>query len=191
MMNNETFDFRKTIQLRLAEKKKFISARKWMVGLLFATSGFIMFVLLRVALLTETRSITVPKTFWAVLMSIGILNILFQRIKSLVLNNEIERTTRLVKLSTLLSGLSIGAVIYGIKSVWGDFHSFQYVVVKSFTVFLSFYVLNLVIGLILLLMINRKLSAFKIHSWNMDFFNMTHFFWLFLFSSLFIFTLLI
>lgn len=183
----EVTDWKTHIHLRLEEKRKFSKARNGASWLLMFASALVMLTLLRVSVLFSSTPLALPVLFWvAILLSLGAIYSLIKAYE-FIKESELVLAAQLVQLTLVVTVFSLFMVIIGMSEWSAELKNLPRIASGGLLIFLSFYILNVVIGLFSLHTVYRKLKTCEIHSMNMSSFHKTLTFFIFLIASLSVF----
>jgi len=178
---HEAIHYRQQIRNRLAEKRKFSSARTGIVWLLMVASGLVMLTLLRISILFADRPLTVPTTFIAIVPVLGAALFALRKTKVYTKENELALASAFASLALAIVAFSLLLLIAGTYEWYVELKHLPRFTAAGFIVFLAFYLVNAIIALFNLLSVYKNIKTFQVHSMNMDSLNKTFLYWTFLF----------
>jgi hypothetical protein len=185
----EVTDWKTHIHLRLEEKRKISKARRGASWLLMFASGLVMLTLLRVSVLFSSVPLVLPVLFWVfILVSLGAVYSL-TKAYHFIKESELVVAAQLVQLALVVTVFSVFMLIVGISEWFAELKSLPRMVSGGLLVFLSFYILNVIIGSFSLHAVYRKLKNYEIHSMNMSSFHKIFSFFVFLVITFLIFSI--
>jgi hypothetical protein len=183
----EVTDWREQINIRVQEKRRLLNARRGASWLLMFASGLVMLTFLRVSILSLSAPLTLPALFWAAI-PLG-LGTVFSLAKAytFIKESELLVAAQLVQLALVVTVFSLFILIVGISEWIADLKSLPRMASAGLLLFLSFYVINVMISLFHLRADFKKLKNYEIHSMNISSFQNTFAFAIFLVAALAVF----
>jgi hypothetical protein len=190
-MVEKSFELKHKILSRLAEKKKFASAKNGIAWLLMLISGLILLTLFKISILFSSKTVEIPIAFWACILVLGGSIFSLQKAKHFILEGDLSVAKELIRLTILLNVTVVVGLILSLLTWSKDFRDLHHFTISGFIIFASVYLINVAIASLILFSVFKKLKAYEIHSMQMDSFNSAYIFQVFLFAFLCLFGMLL
>ncbi len=190
-MVEESFELKHKIVSRLAEKKKFASAKNGIARLLMLISGLILLTLLKISILFSSKAVEIPIAFWASMLILLGSIFTMHKAKHFIFEGELSIANELVRLTIVLNVAVVVGLILSLLTWSKDFRGLHHFTISGMIIFASFYIINVAISSLILFSVYKKLRAYTIHSMQMDSFNSSYIFQIFLLAFLCLFGMLL
>ncbi len=190
-MVEESFELKHKIISRLAEKKKFASAKNGIARLLMLISSLILLTLLKISILFSSKSVEIPIAYWSSILLLSCSLFTMHRAKYFILEGDLSVAKELVRLTVLLNATVVVGLILSLLTWSKVFHDLHHFTTSGIIIFASVYLINIIIASFVLFSIYKKLKAYEIHSMEMHSFNSAYIFQIFLLAFLCLFGMLL
>ncbi|NOT73459.1 MAG: hypothetical protein HOP08_00935 [Cyclobacteriaceae bacterium] len=184
-------EYRRIINSRLDEKRRFARARMGVSWLLIISSALVMITLLKMVIVFSARAVTMPSVYYLVVLLNAAIVYSLWRAKQFIITSELPIAMRLIQLALVMGIFWLMIIITGSLQWFSDGSSHNRIEPNAPIVFLFFYLVNAIIGLVQLASVYQKLKVYEIHSMNNARFTQTFTFWIFLLVGFSVFVLIL